>query len=83
MRPRRHRRRNSWTNFSILASTTIAEFYHERGFTVSTLSPRDQFPLQSSPLLNDLLGGDRATNANIVRRILHGEERGPKRDAVS
>ena len=32
--------------------------------------------------LADLLGGDRAANAEIVRRILHGDERGPKRDAV-
>jgi anthranilate phosphoribosyltransferase len=29
-----------------------------------------------------LAGGDRETNAEIIRRILRGEERGPKRDAV-
>ena len=33
-------------------------------------------------MLADLRGGDREFNATIVRRILHGEERGPKRDAV-
>ena len=65
---------------STLGPNTIAEFYQEHGFTVSTLSP-EQFPLQTATL-NDLLGGDRAANAEIVRRILRGEERGPKRDAV-
>jgi len=47
---------------------------------MSTLNP-DQFPLQSVQL-NDLLGGDGQANAEIVRRILRGVERGPKRDAV-
>jgi anthranilate phosphoribosyltransferase len=65
---------------STLGPNTIAEFYQERGFTVSTLSP-EQFPLQPATL-TDLLGGDRAANAEIVRRILRGDERGPKRDAV-
>ena len=46
----------------------------------SVLSP-EQFPLQPATLA-DLLGGDRQANAEIVRRILRGEERGPKRDAV-
>jgi anthranilate phosphoribosyltransferase len=32
--------------------------------------------------LDDLRGGDRAMNASIIRRILNGEERGPKREAV-
>jgi anthranilate phosphoribosyltransferase len=32
--------------------------------------------------LDDLAGGDRHVNAEIVRGLLHGEERGPKRDAV-
>jgi len=32
--------------------------------------------------LADLNGGDRVVNAEIVRRLLRGEERGPKRDAV-
>jgi anthranilate phosphoribosyltransferase len=65
---------------SPLGENTIAEFYQERGFTVSTTLP-EQFPLQSATLA-DLLGGDKNENAQIVRRILHGEERGPKRDAV-
>jgi anthranilate phosphoribosyltransferase len=32
--------------------------------------------------LDGLLGGDKMANAKIVREILSGEERGPKRDAV-
>jgi anthranilate phosphoribosyltransferase len=63
-----------------LGLNTIAEFYQERGFAASTLSP-EQFPLQSATLA-DLLGSDRQANAEIVRRILAGDERGPKRDAV-
>jgi anthranilate phosphoribosyltransferase len=65
---------------STLGENTIAEFYQERGFTVSTSAP-EPFPLQSATLA-DLLGGDKFANAKIVREILSGEERGPKRDAV-
>ncbi len=65
---------------STLGENTIAEFYQERGFTISTSSP-EQFPLQPATLA-DLLGGDKNQNAEIVRRILSGTERGPKRDAV-
>jgi anthranilate phosphoribosyltransferase len=65
---------------SPLGPTTIAEFYQERALACSTLSP-ESFPLQPA-VLADLRGGDREVNAAIVRRILHGEERGPKRDAV-
>lgn len=46
----------------------------------STLDP-EAFPLQSASL-PDLVGGDRLQNASIIRQILCGEERGPKRDAV-
>jgi len=65
---------------SPLGPTTIAEFYQERGLAGSTLSP-EPFPLQAT-VLTDLRGGDREVNAAIIRRILRGEERGPKRDAV-
>ncbi|HEV2435511.1 MAG TPA: anthranilate phosphoribosyltransferase [Verrucomicrobiae bacterium] len=65
---------------STLGENTIAEFYQERGFATSTSSP-EQFPLQRATLA-DLLGGDRQANAEIVRRLFRGEERGPKRDAV-
>lgn len=65
---------------SPLGPSTIAEFYQERALTCSTLPP-ESFPLQPAALA-DLRGGDRDFNAAIIRRILHGEERGPKRDAV-
>jgi anthranilate phosphoribosyltransferase len=65
---------------STLGQNTIAEFYQERGFTVSTTLP-DYFPLQPATLA-DLRGGDKTANAGIIRRILRGDERGPKRDAV-
>ena len=65
---------------STLGENTIAEFYQERGFTVSTTRP-DHFPLLPAEL-SDLKGGDKWENARIVRNILHGIELGPKRDAV-
>ena len=66
--------------FSTLGENTVAEFYQDRGFSTSILSP-ENFPIQRATLA-DLAGGDRETNAGIVRRVLAGEERGPKRDAV-
>ena len=71
---------NSLDELSTLGENTIAEFYQERGFTTSTLS-LENFPLQPAALA-DLLGGDKFQNAEITRRILRGDERGPKRDAV-
>jgi anthranilate phosphoribosyltransferase len=65
---------------SPLGPTTIAEFYQEHAVACSTLSP-ELFPLQPAALA-DLRGGDREVNAAIIRRILCGEERGPKRDVV-
>ena len=66
--------------FSTLGETYVAEFYQERGLNCATLSP-DNFPLQPASL-KDLAGGDSKTNAEIIRRIFSGEERGPKLDAV-
>ena len=65
---------------STLGDNVIAEFYYERGFANSILSP-DELPLQQAELA-DLAGSDRATNAAIIRRLFRGDERGPKRDAV-
>jgi anthranilate phosphoribosyltransferase len=65
---------------SPLGDTQVAEFYHERGFALSTLSPAD-FPLQPVTL-DQLAGGTARENADLVRAILKGRERGPKRDAV-
>ena len=70
----------SLDELSTLGENTVAEFYQERGFATSVLSP-DQFPLQAASLA-DLQGSDRNTNAEIVRQILQGSDRGPKRDAV-
>jgi anthranilate phosphoribosyltransferase len=66
--------------FSTLGPTHIAEFYQDHALTVSRFDP-GMFPLQPA-VLADLRGGDRNVNAAIIRRILRGEERGPKRDAV-
>jgi anthranilate phosphoribosyltransferase len=66
--------------FSTFGENRVAEFYQERGFHVSAYSP-EQFPVQRGSL-DDLRGGDRAANAEILKRILRKEERGPKRDAV-
>ena len=59
---------NFLDELSTLGENTIAEFYQTLGFTVSTTAP-DQLPLQPASL-NDLLGGDKNTNARIVREIL-------------
>ena len=66
--------------YSTLGATTVAEFYQERGFNVSSFT-LDSLPLQRATLA-DLRGGDRFDNARIVRQVLAGEDRGPKRDAV-
>ena len=65
---------------STLGANHIAEFYQARGFTTSALT-LEHFPLQPATL-TDLLGGDKFQNAEITRKILRGEDRGPKRDAV-
>lgn len=65
---------------STLGLSEVAEFYQDRGFARSTLDPRD-FPVQAATQ-GDLAGGDREANAAIIRSLLAGEDRGPKRDAV-
>ena len=65
---------------SPLGDNTVTEFYQERAFAESILSPVN-FPLQLVRL-DDLLGGDAAENATITRGILRGSDRGPRRDAV-
>ena len=70
----------SLDELSTLGNNTVAEFYQDRGFATSTLSP-EHFPVQPA-ILADLAGGDREANAEIVRRLLRNEDKGPKRDAV-
>jgi anthranilate phosphoribosyltransferase len=66
---------------STLGSTAVAEFYHERGFAHSTLDPQ-HYPGVKPAVLEDLAGGEKESNAEITRRILRGQERGRKREAV-
>jgi anthranilate phosphoribosyltransferase len=70
----------SLDELSTLGENTVAEFYHDRGFATSILSPA-HFPVQPA-VLADLAGGNREANAEIVRRLLRNEDKGPKRDAV-
>lgn len=70
----------SLDELSTLGDNTVAEFYQDRGFTASVLSP-SHFPIQAATLA-DLAGSDRQANAEIVRRLLHNKDHGPKRDAV-
>jgi anthranilate phosphoribosyltransferase len=70
----------SLDELSTLGENTVAEFYQDRGFASSVISP-DHFPVQPA-VLADLSGGDHEANAEIVRRLLRNEDRGPKRDAV-
>jgi anthranilate phosphoribosyltransferase len=65
---------------STLGENTIAEFYQALGFAVSSARP-DFLPLLPAGL-DDLKGGDKWANAAMVRDILHGEDTGPKRQAV-
>ncbi len=70
----------SWMSFPRSARTTSRNFTRSARFSTSVLSP-ENFPLQPATLA-DLRGGDKFVNAEIIRRILRGDERGPKRDAV-
>ena len=65
---------------STLGENTVAEFYQDRGFSVSRDEP-SLFPLQPATL-DDLKGGDAGENAATIRAILAGDDRGPRRDAV-
>jgi anthranilate phosphoribosyltransferase len=65
---------------STLGETTIAEFYQPLGLTTSSLLPA-LFPVQPATLA-DLAGGNSEANAHIIRRLLRGQDLGPKRDAV-
>ena len=65
---------------SPLGPTTVAEFHPGAAPSCASIEP-ESFPLQPMTLA-DLRGGDREFNAALIRRILKGEERGPRRDAV-
>lgn len=80
LRPPQAGARKFLDELSTLGASHLAEFYQERGFHTSVLA-LENFPVQPAALA-DLRGGDKFVNAEIIRRILRGEERGPKRDAV-
>lgn len=65
---------------STMGNNHAAEFYQANALGVSVWPP-NHLPLQPATLA-DLAGGDAATNANLVRAVLAGKDRGPKRDAV-
>lgn len=65
---------------SLGGPTTVAEFYHDRGFNMSTFTP-DDFGLPSASA-EDLRGGTKEQNATIILDILSGEEKGPRRNAA-
>jgi anthranilate phosphoribosyltransferase len=72
---------DAWLDeISTLGDTTLAEFYQERGFSLSALAP-GLFPIQPAALA-DLAGGDPLVNAAIVRHLLDHEDRGPRLDAI-
>ena len=65
---------------STLGVNQVAEFYQDRGFSVEEMDPKSFSigPVQ----LNDLKGGSSEENATLIRNLLNGSEKGPKRDAV-
>lgn len=65
---------------STLGYTHIAEFYSENPPVCSTLSI-EEFPIKPCRL-EDIAGGDSATNAKIIQNILSGNDHSPKRDIV-
>ncbi|HOK77983.1 MAG TPA: anthranilate phosphoribosyltransferase [Verrucomicrobiota bacterium] len=65
---------------STLGPTVVAEFYEETDVHVTELAP--QFFAVQQGQLADLRGGSREENSAILIRLLRGEEKGPKRDAL-
>ncbi len=65
---------------STLGENTIADASQEAGLHSQT-TRFDELPLQAATL-TDLSGGTPAENALIIQRLLRGEDRGPKLDAV-
>ena len=66
--------------FSTLGPNVVAEFHHGGALTRAEC-PLEGYPLQPATLA-DLEGGDATENARIIERILRGEDRSPRRDAV-
>jgi anthranilate phosphoribosyltransferase len=65
---------------STIGPSTASQFHTDDRPVTSSISPADVgIPYAT---LKDLEGGDKFANAAIIRAILDGTERGPKRDAV-
>jgi anthranilate phosphoribosyltransferase len=67
---------------STLGPTTVAEFHHDRALSEEEFDLHQPSGSVQPARLADLEGGDREANAETLRRIFRGLERGPKRDAV-
>ena len=65
---------------SIFGDTTVAEFYQEHGISASVL--KSSIFSIAPATLEDVAGGNPQTNAQIIRSLFSGTERGPKRDAI-
>lgn len=65
---------------SLMGRSTVAEAFQERALCVSSFNAAELG--LASCRLQDLTGGDRATNARLVVAVLDGSERGAKRAAV-
>lgn len=65
---------------SIFGDTTVAEFFQDRGFSLSSLSVQEMnLPTHR---LEEIRGGDAIANARIIEGVLTGTERGARRLAV-
>mgnify|MGYP000565058815 FL=1 len=70
---------DSMDEISLSAPTKVCEFNGD-DFKTYEITP-EQFGLKTCRK-SDLVGGEPAENAQIVRNIFEGKETGPKRDAV-
>ena len=69
--------------FSTLGPNKVAELWGDRIEVSEKSFPYRPSDIQiSAPTLRHLAGDDPATNARILRNVLAGEDRGPKRDIV-
>jgi anthranilate phosphoribosyltransferase len=72
---------DAWLDeLATLGRNHIAEFYQEKALVSCSL---EAGPFGAQPAtLADLQGGDATANAELARRLLRGEDRGPRRDTV-
>ena len=65
-----------------ITTTTTTQAVHLRAGTITelTIDP-DSYGIKRAKA-EDLVGGDKSTNAEIIKAILRGQERGAKRDIV-